>query len=131
MSQKPSHLTRSVVVSPSSDLKSTRTMKFPTLLVLVTITSASHALADRSNAYAGLQPRSGGDGRLCDFTDGYYVDWSDCSLAAAKWCSAHAGQEVTKGNKIDDGNVAGYRSGHWNVELYGNGSIMEESLKVR
>ena len=59
-------------------------------------------------------------GRHCDFTDGYYVRWSDCTSAAAKWCRAHADHAVLQGKKIEDGAVGGFRSSHWNVELYGN-----------
>lgn len=87
-------------------------------LPLLVIVAASHTMADHPARYVSLQKR-GGNGRKCDFSDGFYVKWSDCSDAAAKWCSAHADQEVAKGKKIDDGNVAGYMSGRWHVELYG------------
>ena len=81
------------------------------------------AMARDNNSIEGLLiPRGNDDGRVCDFSQGYYVSWSDTSEAIKAWCSSHAGQTLGKGtSKSDTVQKTGgtYMAGKQRVKLYG------------
>ncbi len=70
-----------------------------------------------------LVPRSGQDGRACDFTQGYYVNWIDTSDAIEAWCSNNAGQILHKGDQraqtVRKTSGGDYLAGKTQVKLYG------------
>lgn len=70
-----------------------------------------------------LEARGGENGRQCDFSDGYYVPWSQCSDAINAWCTKHDGKSVSNGQSIEDVVVNGYKSGKWDVKFYGEQAI--------
>ena len=71
-----------------------------------------------------LLRRSGNhNGRVCDFSDGHYVDWVDTSDAIEAWCSNNAGHVVHKGDRmaqtVRKTSGGDYLSGTTKVKLYG------------
>lgn len=99
-------------------------MKFLFLYAPLLYLPALYAMPDDISPASPIEARKGENtGRLCDFSDGYYVPWTSCSDAIVKWCRNHAGQSVPKGAWISDGPInGGYKSGKWNVELFGKQS---------